>query len=187
MPFTSLPNRRCPSPFAARLTSVGVRECSVKGHSEMKVTGGISHCQGGSSQSQEYAGNKHPDLFLPCSDVYCDSCRLDGKFVELLQAVLCSPKSPEQIQMLCAAILREMSPCNDLILSCDEIQDTKLLSLVSSVLLAQVNDLSSQRSSLVNMDLLFDCSLLLSSSLSSRRVKINWKYVEKGTGISMFL
>ncbi|NXW89771.1 AP5Z1 protein, partial [Alopecoenas beccarii] len=64
---------------------------------------------------------------------------LDGKFVELLQKVLCSSKSPEQIQMLCAAILREMSPCNDLILSCDEIQDTKLLSLVSSVLLAQGN------------------------------------------------
>ncbi|NXH48852.1 AP5Z1 protein, partial [Dicaeum eximium] len=63
--------------------------------------------------------------------------RLDGKFVELLQTVLCSPKSPEQIQVLCAAILREMSPCKDLILSCDEIQDTKLLSLVSSVLLAQ--------------------------------------------------
>ncbi|XP_005054483.1 PREDICTED: AP-5 complex subunit zeta-1 [Ficedula albicollis] len=32
-----------------------------------------------------------------------------------------------------------MSPCNDLILSCDEIQDTKLLSLASSVLLAQEN------------------------------------------------
>ncbi|XP_010162468.1 AP-5 complex subunit zeta-1 [Antrostomus carolinensis] len=32
-----------------------------------------------------------------------------------------------------------MSPCNDLILSCDEIEDTKLLSLVSSVLLAQGN------------------------------------------------
>ncbi|NXO29030.1 AP5Z1 protein, partial [Cisticola juncidis] len=63
--------------------------------------------------------------------------KLDGKFVEQLQTVLCSPKSPEQIQVLCAAILREMSPCNDLILSCDEIQDTKLLSLVSSVLLAQ--------------------------------------------------
>ncbi|NXR70551.1 AP5Z1 protein, partial [Rhadina sibilatrix] len=63
--------------------------------------------------------------------------KLDGKFVGLLQTVLCSPKSPEQIQVLCAAILREMSPCNDLILSCDEIQDTKLLSLVSSVLLAQ--------------------------------------------------
>ncbi|KFQ18963.1 AP-5 complex subunit zeta-1, partial [Merops nubicus] len=65
--------------------------------------------------------------------------RLDGEFVELLQTVLCSSKCPEQIQVLCAAILREMSPCNDLILSCDEIQDTKLLSLVSSVLLAQGN------------------------------------------------
>ncbi|XP_077043086.1 AP-5 complex subunit zeta-1 [Agelaius phoeniceus] len=65
--------------------------------------------------------------------------KLDGKFVEQLQTVLCSPKSPEQIQVLCAAILREMSPCSDLVLSCDEIQDTKLLSLVSSVLLAQGN------------------------------------------------
>ncbi|NWS73258.1 AP5Z1 protein, partial [Crotophaga sulcirostris] len=65
--------------------------------------------------------------------------RLDGEFVELLQKVLCSSKCPEQIQLLCAAILREMSPCNDLILSCDEIQDAKLLSLVSSVLLAQGN------------------------------------------------
>ncbi|NXW59648.1 AP5Z1 protein, partial [Eurystomus gularis] len=65
--------------------------------------------------------------------------KLDGKFVELLQTVLCSSKCPEQIQVLCAAILREMSPCNDLSLSCDEIQDTKLLSLVSSVLLAQGN------------------------------------------------
>ncbi|KAM9291234.1 AP-5 complex subunit zeta-1 isoform 2-T2 [Morus bassanus] len=64
---------------------------------------------------------------------------LDGEFVELLQTVLCSSKCPEQIQVLCAAILREMSPCNDLILSCDEIQDTKLLSLVSSILLAQGN------------------------------------------------
>lgn len=58
----------------------------------------------------------------------------------LLQKVLCSPKCPEQIQLLCAAILREMSPCNDLSLSCENIQDPKLLSLVSSVLLAQVND-----------------------------------------------
>ncbi|NWU78926.1 AP5Z1 protein, partial [Onychorhynchus coronatus] len=65
--------------------------------------------------------------------------RLDDKFVELLQTVLCSPKSPEQVQVLCTAILREMSPCNDLILCCDEIQDTKLLSLVSSILLAQGN------------------------------------------------
>ncbi|XP_061330085.1 AP-5 complex subunit zeta-1 isoform X2 [Pezoporus flaviventris] len=65
--------------------------------------------------------------------------KLDGKFVELLQTVLCSSKSPAQIQVLCAAILREMSPCNELILSCDKIQDAKLLSLVSSVLLAQGN------------------------------------------------
>ncbi|NXC51450.1 AP5Z1 protein, partial [Penelope pileata] len=63
--------------------------------------------------------------------------RLDAELLELLQTVLCSPKCPEQIQLLCAAILREMSPCNDLTLSCDRIQDTKLLSLVSSVLLAQ--------------------------------------------------
>ncbi|KFO15184.1 AP-5 complex subunit zeta-1, partial [Balearica regulorum gibbericeps] len=65
--------------------------------------------------------------------------KLDGKFVELLQTVLCSSKYTEQVQVLCAAILREMSPCNDLILSCDEIQDTKLLSLVLSVLLVQGN------------------------------------------------
>ncbi|XP_054699042.1 AP-5 complex subunit zeta-1 [Grus americana] len=65
--------------------------------------------------------------------------KLDGKFVELLQMVLCSSKYTEQVQVLCAAILREMSPCNDLILSCNEIQDTKLLSLVLSVLLAQGN------------------------------------------------
>ncbi|NXJ08737.1 AP5Z1 protein, partial [Odontophorus gujanensis] len=63
--------------------------------------------------------------------------RLDAHLVELLQAVLCSPKCPEQIQLLCAAVLREMSPCDGLRLSCDGIHDTKLLSLVSSVLLAQ--------------------------------------------------
>ncbi|NWI20981.1 AP5Z1 protein, partial [Crypturellus soui] len=63
--------------------------------------------------------------------------RLDGKFVELLQTVLCLPTCPEQVQVLCTAILREMSPCNELILSCDKVRDPKLLSLVSSVLLAQ--------------------------------------------------
>ncbi|NXD10713.1 AP5Z1 protein, partial [Nothocercus nigrocapillus] len=65
--------------------------------------------------------------------------RLDGKFVELLQTVLCLPTCPEPVQVLCAAILREMSPCDELVLSCDEVQDPKLLSLVSSVLLAQSN------------------------------------------------
>ncbi|XP_074866578.1 AP-5 complex subunit zeta-1 [Carettochelys insculpta] len=65
--------------------------------------------------------------------------KLDCKLVELLQTVLCLPKCPEQVQALCAAILREMSPSNYLILSCSEIQDVKLLSLVSSILLAQGN------------------------------------------------
>ncbi|XP_010568609.1 AP-5 complex subunit zeta-1 isoform X2 [Haliaeetus albicilla] len=78
-------------------------------------------------------------MFTAAAESFLKQARLDGKFVELLQTVLCSSKCPEQIQVLCAAILREMSPCNDLILSCDEIQDTKLLSLVSSVLLAQGN------------------------------------------------
>ncbi|XP_031462476.1 AP-5 complex subunit zeta-1 [Phasianus colchicus] len=63
--------------------------------------------------------------------------QLDAQLVELLQTVLCSPKCPEQIQLLCAAILREMAPCDGLRLSCHRIQNTKLLSLVSSVLLAQ--------------------------------------------------
>lgn len=62
--------------------------------------------------------------------------------MELLQAVLCSPKCPEQIQLLCAALLREMAPCDGLRLSCHRIHDTKLLSLVSSVLLAQVSGLT---------------------------------------------
>ncbi|XP_062999327.1 AP-5 complex subunit zeta-1 [Elgaria multicarinata webbii] len=65
--------------------------------------------------------------------------KLDNKFVELLQAVLHLPKSPEQVQVLCAAILREMSPCHDLSLSWDNIQDTKLLSLAFSIALAQGN------------------------------------------------
>lgn len=77
--------------------------------------------------------------------------------------------------MLCAAILREMSPCNDLILSCDEIQDAKLLSLVSSVLLAQVNDLSSQKSSLVKMGLLSDCSLFTELRGSENQLKVSRK------------
>uniref|UniRef100_A0A8D2JGL5 Adaptor related protein complex 5 subunit zeta 1 n=1 Tax=Varanus komodoensis TaxID=61221 RepID=A0A8D2JGL5_VARKO len=63
--------------------------------------------------------------------------QLDGNFVELLQTVLHLPKCPEQVQILCAAILREMSPCTDLTLSWDKIQNTKLLSLAFSILLAQ--------------------------------------------------
>lgn len=61
--------------------------------------------------------------------------------VDLLQTTLCLPTSPEQLQVLCAAILREMSPFNDLALSCDHTPNTRQLSLVASVLLAQVRQL----------------------------------------------
>lgn len=70
-----------------------------------------------------------------------DFCRLDDKFVDVLERALCLPKCPPQIQVLCAAILREMSPSDKLTLSCHEIQETKLLSTVGAILLAQVNAL----------------------------------------------
>ncbi|XP_047390071.1 AP-5 complex subunit zeta-1 isoform X2 [Sciurus carolinensis] len=63
--------------------------------------------------------------------------RLDKTCVDLLQATLCLPTCPEQLQVLCAAILREMSPSDSLNLSCDRAQNTRQLSLVASVLLAQ--------------------------------------------------
>ncbi|XP_028611924.1 AP-5 complex subunit zeta-1 isoform X1 [Grammomys surdaster] len=63
--------------------------------------------------------------------------RLEKTCVDLLQTTLCLPTSPEQLHVLCAAILREMSPFNDLALSCDHTQNTRQLSLVASVLLAQ--------------------------------------------------
>lgn len=61
--------------------------------------------------------------------------------MDLLQNTLCLPTNPEQLQVLCAAILREMSPFDDLALSCDHTQNTRQLSLVASVLLAQVTQL----------------------------------------------
>ncbi|KAG8523767.1 AP-5 complex subunit zeta-1 [Galemys pyrenaicus] len=63
--------------------------------------------------------------------------KLEKTCVDLLQAALCSPTCPEQLQVLCAAILREMSPSDSLSLSCENIQNTQQLSLVASVLLAQ--------------------------------------------------
>ncbi|XP_039082105.1 AP-5 complex subunit zeta-1 isoform X1 [Hyaena hyaena] len=63
--------------------------------------------------------------------------KLEDTCVHLLQATLCSPKCPEQLQLLCAAVLREMSPYDGLSLSCDHMQSTRQLSLVASVLLAQ--------------------------------------------------
>ncbi|XP_030885142.1 AP-5 complex subunit zeta-1 isoform X2 [Leptonychotes weddellii] len=57
--------------------------------------------------------------------------------MDLLQTTLCSPKCPEQLQFLCAAILRERSPADSLSLSWDHVQSSQQLSLVASVLLAQ--------------------------------------------------
>lgn len=68
--------------------------------------------------------------------------RLEQTCVDLLQTTLCSPACPEQLQLLCAAILRERSPCDSLRLSCDHVQNARQLSLVASVLLAQVTQLS---------------------------------------------
>nr|XP_044603109.1 AP-5 complex subunit zeta-1 [Equus asinus] len=65
------------------------------------------------------------------------SRRLEQTCVDLLQTTLCSPACPEQLQLLCAAILRERSPCDSLRLSCDHVQNVRQLSLVASVLLAQ--------------------------------------------------
>ncbi|XP_066129554.1 AP-5 complex subunit zeta-1 isoform X1 [Saccopteryx bilineata] len=65
------------------------------------------------------------------------SRKLEKSCVALLQTTLCLPTCPEPLQLLCAAILREMSPCDSLSLSCDHVQNTRQLSLVASVLLAQ--------------------------------------------------
>ncbi|XP_053411807.1 AP-5 complex subunit zeta-1 isoform X4 [Nycticebus coucang] len=65
--------------------------------------------------------------------------RLEKTCVDLLQSTLCLPVCPEPLQVLCAAILKEMSPSDSLSLSCDRTQNTWQLSLVASVLLAQGN------------------------------------------------
>ncbi|KAM5229193.1 AP-5 complex subunit zeta-1 [Ctenodactylus gundi] len=63
--------------------------------------------------------------------------RLEKTCVDLLQATLSLPTCPEQLQVLSAAILREMSPSDGLTLSCDHNRSSQQLSLVASVLLAQ--------------------------------------------------
>ncbi|XP_055266364.1 AP-5 complex subunit zeta-1 isoform X1 [Moschus berezovskii] len=65
------------------------------------------------------------------------SRRLDPTCVVLLQTALCSPRCPERLQLLCAAVLREMAPSDSLSLSCDHAQSSRQLGLVASVLLAQ--------------------------------------------------
>lgn len=64
--------------------------------------------------------------------------RLEKTCVDLLQATLGLAACPEQLQVLCAAILREMSPSDSLSLVWDHTQNSRQLSLVASVLLAQV-------------------------------------------------
>ncbi|MXQ94040.1 hypothetical protein E5288_WYG008553 [Bos mutus] len=65
------------------------------------------------------------------------SRRLEPTCVALLQTTLCSPRCPERLQLLCAAVLREMAPSDSLSLSCDHAQSSRQLGLVASVLLAQ--------------------------------------------------
>uniref|UniRef100_A0A2K5KY53 Adaptor related protein complex 5 subunit zeta 1 n=1 Tax=Cercocebus atys TaxID=9531 RepID=A0A2K5KY53_CERAT len=63
--------------------------------------------------------------------------RLEKTCVDLLQATLGLATCPEQLQVLCAAILREMSPSDSLSLVWDHTQNSRQLNLVASVLLAQ--------------------------------------------------
>ncbi|KAI5257831.1 Ap-5 Complex Subunit Zeta-1 [Manis pentadactyla] len=63
--------------------------------------------------------------------------KLEKTCVDLLQTTLYLPTCPEQLQLLCVAVLREMSPSDSLSLSCDHVQNSRQLSLVASVLLAQ--------------------------------------------------
>lgn len=66
--------------------------------------------------------------------------RLQEPCLDLLQAALCSPTCPEHLQLLCAAILREMAPMDSLgqSLCGDHVCSGRRLSLEASVLLAQV-------------------------------------------------
>lgn len=76
---------------------------------------------------------KLPVLFLWMT------CRLEDKLLQLLQTTLYLPKSPKQIQILCSAILREVSFCDDLSLPWDKFRDTRLLSLAFSIVQSQVS------------------------------------------------
>ncbi|XP_041062389.1 AP-5 complex subunit zeta-1 isoform X2 [Carcharodon carcharias] len=54
-----------------------------------------------------------------------------------LHSTLCFLKAPQPVLVLCSAILREVLPCSALTLSCDEVNDMKTMSLLSSIILAQ--------------------------------------------------
>ncbi|XP_067858992.1 AP-5 complex subunit zeta-1 isoform X2 [Heptranchias perlo] len=59
--------------------------------------------------------------------------------LQKLHSTLCFVKAPQLVLVLCSAILREVLPCHALTLSCDEVNDMKTMSLISSVMLAQGN------------------------------------------------
>ncbi|XP_061080720.1 AP-5 complex subunit zeta-1 isoform X2 [Conger conger] len=62
-----------------------------------------------------------------------------------LQALLCSPSTPEQIQVLCSGTLRESLPIRVHNLSTEDIQDSRTINYVAAVILAQAghkNDLT---------------------------------------------
>ena len=80
--------------------------------------------------AQEVSGPPRADRPLPH--------RLEPPCVALLQTALHSPRCPERLQLLCAAVLREMAPSDSLSLSCGHAQSSRQLGLVASVLLAQV-------------------------------------------------
>ncbi|XP_045140939.1 AP-5 complex subunit zeta-1 isoform X2 [Echinops telfairi] len=63
--------------------------------------------------------------------------KLEQPCMNLLQTTLCSTTAPPQLQLLCAAILREMAPVEGLALTCEQAHNSHTLSLVASVLLAQ--------------------------------------------------
>ncbi|GCB62190.1 hypothetical protein scyTo_0007180 [Scyliorhinus torazame] len=54
-----------------------------------------------------------------------------------LHSTLCFLKAPQPVLVLCSAILREVLPCSALTLSCDEVNDMKTMSLLSSIILTQ--------------------------------------------------
>ncbi|XP_043567843.1 AP-5 complex subunit zeta-1 isoform X2 [Chiloscyllium plagiosum] len=57
--------------------------------------------------------------------------------LQKFHSTLCFLKAPQPVLALCSAILREVLPCTTLTLSCDEVNDMKTMSLLSSIILAQ--------------------------------------------------
>uniref|UniRef100_A0A4W3J1S6 Adaptor related protein complex 5 subunit zeta 1 n=1 Tax=Callorhinchus milii TaxID=7868 RepID=A0A4W3J1S6_CALMI len=65
--------------------------------------------------------------------------KLPSDVLQKLLSTLCLSKTTPPVQVLCSAILREVLPCDALTVSCNEMVDTKTVSLLLGVLLAQGN------------------------------------------------